>query len=169
MTLERTIQSMFDHHPLIFRDRADCLNHLFCVLGSGYYWRDGELVEDGAREPVNELTNNRAAQRVPLTARSVAVLRARARAESTGETVDEAQFDGLPNDPAPSRPRRERWYFLRRDPDVGETVELHENLVPLWRVPPDVRPDWRAGVDECLAMLHEDGILTDQRGESPCT
>lgn len=163
MTLERTIQSMFDHYPLIFQTRADCLNHLFCVLGSGYYWRDGELVEDGAREPVNELVSGRASQRTPLTARSVTILRARARAEDSGETLDETAFANLPNDPIPSRPRRERWYFIRRDAAGDERFDLLEEFVPLWHVPDDVRPDWRAGVDECLAMLREDGILTDDR------
>ena len=38
MNVELTIQSMFDDYPTLFKDRADCLNHLFCVIGNGYEW-----------------------------------------------------------------------------------------------------------------------------------
>lgn len=37
---------MFDNNPTIFKERTDCLNHLFCVIGNGYFWKNGELVEE---------------------------------------------------------------------------------------------------------------------------
>ena len=45
MTVELTMQAMYDHFPGLFKERADCLNHLFCTTGNGYDWIDGELVD----------------------------------------------------------------------------------------------------------------------------
>lgn len=46
MKLEETIQQAFDLYPGLYRRREQVLNHLFCVIGNGYYWTDGELVLD---------------------------------------------------------------------------------------------------------------------------
>lgn len=45
MTLEETIQTMFDKSPEMFKERWQCLDHLFCVAGNGYEWVDGELLD----------------------------------------------------------------------------------------------------------------------------
>ena len=45
MNVELTIQEMFDDFPTLFKERADCLNHLFCAIGNGFEWVDGELVD----------------------------------------------------------------------------------------------------------------------------
>ena len=44
MNVEITIQYLFDNYPGIFKERADCLNQLFCSIGNGFYWQDGELI-----------------------------------------------------------------------------------------------------------------------------
>lgn len=46
MIVELTIQEMFDDYPTLFKERADCLNHLFCTIGNGYHWENGELIDD---------------------------------------------------------------------------------------------------------------------------
>ena len=45
MTVEQTLQVMTDKYPTIFYNRQTCLNHLFCVIGNGYDWKKGELVD----------------------------------------------------------------------------------------------------------------------------
>lgn len=47
MTLEQTIQDMFDNYPDLFQERWECLDHLFCVLGTEYEWSKGQLLENG--------------------------------------------------------------------------------------------------------------------------
>ena len=44
MTVETTIQRMFDRYPDLFSTRKECYNHLFCVIGNGYEWRHGQVV-----------------------------------------------------------------------------------------------------------------------------
>lgn len=46
MKPERTIEHMREQFPMLFHNRSECLNHLFCVVGCGYCWNNGELVED---------------------------------------------------------------------------------------------------------------------------
>ncbi len=46
MRAEDTLQYMADFYPELFPTRKHALNHLFCVLGNGYEWINGELVDD---------------------------------------------------------------------------------------------------------------------------
>lgn len=55
MTLEETIQSMYDYFPDLFQERWQAINQLFIVIGNGYEWVDGELVYDSDRPPINPL------------------------------------------------------------------------------------------------------------------
>lgn len=45
MRAEDTLQYMADFYPSIFPTRKHALDHLFCVVGNGYEWKDGELVD----------------------------------------------------------------------------------------------------------------------------
>jgi hypothetical protein len=45
MKPEDTLQFMMDFYPTIFFNRQKCLDHLFCTIGNGYAWRNGELVD----------------------------------------------------------------------------------------------------------------------------
>ena len=45
MNVRDTIYFMCAVYPSIFPNRQAALNHLFCVGGNGYEWKDGELVE----------------------------------------------------------------------------------------------------------------------------
>lgn len=44
MKAEEELQFMMDFYPDLFPDRKHCMNHLFCVIGNGYEWENGELV-----------------------------------------------------------------------------------------------------------------------------
>lgn len=46
MRAEDTLQYMTDFYPDIFPTRKHCLDHLFCVIGNGFEWVNGELVDD---------------------------------------------------------------------------------------------------------------------------
>lgn len=44
MRLEHTIQALFDECPMLFNNRLEVLDHLFCVIGNGFKWKNGQLV-----------------------------------------------------------------------------------------------------------------------------
>ena len=171
MTLELTMQSMYDAYPALYKERADCLNQLFCVLGNGYGWHGGELVDapchgDRDHEPPERaelarlkslLVDGKAFQHKILTEKQETLL----GAEVLGVPVNPDRLARCRDVPRPRRPRKDRWYFrTKTSQDATWTVELYRDYVPLWNVPADVRPDWLAGIAECKAMLLEDGIIT---------
>lgn len=43
MRAEDTLQYLFDFYGRIFPTRRHALNQLFCVIGNGYDWIDGQL------------------------------------------------------------------------------------------------------------------------------
>ena len=44
MTVEQTVRQSLLMYPSVSRNRWDAYEHLFCVIGNGYDWKDGELV-----------------------------------------------------------------------------------------------------------------------------
>ena len=46
MKFEETIQYLYDNYPKVFPNRENALNFLFLVGGTGFYWDNGELIED---------------------------------------------------------------------------------------------------------------------------
>lgn len=44
MNVDKTIQAALFHYPTLFQNRTQVLHNLFYVIGNGYEWQDGELV-----------------------------------------------------------------------------------------------------------------------------
>ena len=45
MTVKDTVTKSLLEYPLLFLNSLDVYNHLFCTIGNGYDWIDGELVD----------------------------------------------------------------------------------------------------------------------------
>lgn len=45
MNVQDTVKKMLMLYPSITLNALDAYEHLFCVIGNGYEWKDGELVE----------------------------------------------------------------------------------------------------------------------------
>lgn len=45
MSTDELLAHLFECYPTLFQTRLDVLNHLFVVLGCGYDWHDGALVD----------------------------------------------------------------------------------------------------------------------------
>ncbi len=43
-TVEETVRNSLLDYPTLFSNRTEIFHHLFCVIGNGYEWNDGELV-----------------------------------------------------------------------------------------------------------------------------
>lgn len=59
MTYEITVKNALKLFPLLFKSRLDVDEHLFAVIGNGYEWIDGELV-DAAYYGNKEVNNSEA-------------------------------------------------------------------------------------------------------------
>lgn len=181
MNVELTIQDMFDEYPTLFKERADCLNHLFCAIGNGYEWVNGELVEipetptEWANELASRLVDGKAFQHNKLSLRGEHLYYRRMR--ESGQLpdplsdlpeadrkrlaeIDRRNTEKLPDDVYHRRPRKERWYFWNW---FTGKIDYCTEYAALFNLPPDIKPDWKAAAEECRAMLREDGyVLPDE-------
>ena len=58
--------------------------------------------------------------------------------------------------------RARRWYFYSDTPD-GVCIDFCEDFAYLFNYPDDIRPDWKAGIEECRQLLIEDGYELPER------
>lgn len=173
MNLELTIQYMFNSYPTLFKERSDCLDHLFCAIGNGFDWYNGELCYEDPSHPIDEaylehcLVDGKAYQHNKLSLRAEAIFYAKRRKEEKKyepelqaifDAADEKYFARLPDDVYHKRERKYRWYFY-----LGGYCTKYAYL---FNYPEDIKPDWLAGIEECKAMLIEDGYDVEHPDEN---
>ena len=141
MTVETTIQRMYDEYPDLFATRQECYNHLFCVIGNGYEWKRGQLIRVDEADPRSDAYDPEAEERDYLSYPPMAV-----QSEENIQKHDEQMnvvIERLKLAPSP------KWYPLCEYSKINS-------------VPPDVKPDWKAAAEECKRMLEADGVKVDQ-------
>ncbi len=177
MNVELTMQEMFDRYPTLFKERADCLSHLFCVIGNGYEWYKGELIllrqEECSKSEIktleNHLVNGKAFQHNKLSLKAEAIYYEKANdddgfydrfAPEEREEFKKARMktiSKLPDDIYYKYPRKKRWGFYVNIPK-HERIDYHKDYAFLWNYPENIKPDWLAAIEECKALLKEDGF-----------
>lgn len=143
MKPERTLQRMYNEHPHLFPTRQRALNYLFCVIGNGYEWVDGELVyEDDV--PFDE--DDDIISKSPMTDEEFEVY----HQKWLEETV-ELKCSINPN--------------VSHDEALKVTLENCRKWYPISKkfshicnLPDNITPEWKALAEECKEMLKKDGI-----------
>ena len=137
MTVETTIQRMFDRCPELFATRKECYNHLFCVIGNGYVWKRGQIVECGEDDEIEPFIIEEEKKDYAAQAAKHPV------AKQTEENIKkhDAQMEILRR----AGIKEPFWYPLSEYSLIN-------------RVPEKVKPDWLVAVAECRMMLRKDGI-----------
>ena len=151
MQLETTIQQMFDEYPSLFATREECYDQLFCTIGNGYDWYHGQLVPSGdAYSDDQEVLAKHDADYTRVVPRAV----------QSEENIRKKRKED-----------RSIWNTLRRfrledeGEDIGEYSEatswypICERYSYVLNFPDDIRPDWKAALEECRTMLIRDGVL----------
>lgn len=140
MRAEDELQFMMDFDPDIFPTRKHCLNHLFCVIGNGYEWINGELVEDD--NPLKKRYKlrkhiNKAIPRDKEYYLRMAQLENSLKdllKENYKITDENIQYNFT-------------WYPLSKDYSY------------IYHYPDDIKPDWLTLLNECKELLKQDGII----------
>ena len=130
MRAEDTLQFMMDFQGNLFYNRQKCLDQLFCTIGNGYSWVDGELVEESLD---TKTLLSRWKLVTPIE-----------RAEPTKSVIE---VGGI----------RESM-FKRRNLDNPKWYPLSKKYSYLYNYPDNIKPDWKALIEECKQMLIDDGI-----------
>jgi hypothetical protein len=130
---------MTDFYPELYYDRQTALNQLFCVNGNGYTWENGELVYEDQRMERYVLKEH-----VEKADFSYAK-----HLYNIGESIRRHSIefktgkDGL--NKYIERLDEEKWYPICK-------------YAKICNIPEDIKPDWLELVNECKALLLEDGI-----------
>jgi hypothetical protein len=141
-TVKETVFRMLIHYPSLFADKADCYHHLFIVLGNGYDWINGGLIDKFDKlgdEP-------------------------RWEDESGAGKPDESPFivDFMRNDRiliAKRNNARIRFALDNIDFIIAEPVHFDNrvypvcNLTSLFHMPKNVREDWKQACNEASSAL----------------
>lgn len=128
---------MADFYSDLFPTRKHALDHLFCTIGNGYDWVNGELVD----------SDDKYFKRYKLAQK---IVRAKFEREDEWwryhEIFEEiSKQTGKPNIKYPFS-----WYPLSRKYSY------------LFNYPKNIKPDWKALLDECRELLIADGIDLDK-------
>lgn len=130
MRAEDTLQFMMDFQGNLFYNRQKCLDQLFCTIGNGYSWVDGELVEDS-------LDTKTLLSRWKLVT----------PIEHAEPTWGVSELGKMKED-----------ILKRRDIKYQKWYPLSKGYSYLYNYPDDIKPDWKALIEECKQMLIDDGI-----------
>ena len=133
MRAEDTLQFMMDFRGDMYYSRQECLNQLFCVIGNGYEWIDGELVE--GRIETSELLSR---WQLSNPIEHAKLTKSREECGKINEEIWNRR--GI---------KTERWKPLSKK---------HSNL---FIYPKYIKPDWTALLEECRQMLIENGIALE--------
>lgn len=133
MRAEDTLQFMADFYKGLFPTRKHALNHLFCTIGNGYEWINGELVEDGEyekryklRKPIKKAIFKNEYHWIKMNQLYTEINR-----ENGIEIPPEYNF---------------RWTLLNKSDSV------------LFNLPDNIKDDWKALAEECKELMRQDGI-----------
>ena len=135
---------MYDGYPRLFPTRQNALNHLFCVIGNGYEWVNGELVyEDDV--PYDEEDSD-IISKSPMTDEEFESYK-----KNWIEETVELKCSINPN--------------VTREEALKVTLENCHKWYPISKefshicnLPDDITPEWKTLAEECKEMLRKDGI-----------
>lgn len=136
MKAENQLQFMMDFCGDLFYTRQKCFDHLFICVGTGYEWKNGELVY----EPMDD---DRASRWTVV---------------KDIEYAQPAHFIleiGLMQERIHNNILKRRGILDTADPKWSDICEKYS---PICNYPDDIKPDWLKILNECKEMLKEDGI-----------
>ena len=150
MDLEDEIRYLITHYPDLFPSRSHALNQMFCVIGNGYEWEDGELVRSVAQDktepfdPIKDFMEMLESDRRNYGDSDPAFRR---------HLVRRAQ--------AHLQKLREQLHFADDRCKVGFPCKWYElsEYSRATLVPDDVKPEWLAATREALERLMFDLMI----------
>ena len=143
MTLEQEIQTMYEKYPNLFQTRKQCLDNLFCVVGNGYEWHNGELVH---YDCLNETWDNEFIYEL----------------DENGKSKEPIEFDEWFE--ATTKILKEMLEIFPNDDNIKNSIEkyqwypLSKTYSYLYNYPKDIKEDWLKGIEETKQLLKEDEV-----------
>ncbi len=134
MRAEDQLQYMADFYPELFPTRKHALNFLFCSVGNGYEWINGELIDvEGEYEKRYKLRES--------------IEKAEFKEEENWNQI--AHYYQIKN--------KYEKYMIPHKYNF-EWYPLSKYFAKLYNYPDDIKSDWKEILEECKVLLIADGI-----------
>ena len=150
MTVETTLQDMFDRFPNLFATRQECFDHLFLCVGCGYDWMFGQLVISGH---YNKEIHDKDYLNPKVVKAEQSIKNIKKKNKNDKELHEFFRKENLEEDGidiGPYDPNKRHWSEIRTSSNI-------------MKVPDDIKPDWKAAIEECMAMLKADNVCLEPK------
>ena len=141
MTVESTVQELFDKYPILFSTREECFDHLFCTIGNGYKWKWGQLIYQEIYDEGYDEEEDRLFHEADYSKEHPKATQSKKNLEERRKHDELYLKHGLIK-----KIGEHEWYPLSR------------KYSRIFQVPDDVRDDWKAAIEECKRMLEKNGV-----------
>jgi len=172
MNLEQTIQTCFDNHAPSIGNRKHALIHLFCTFGTGYEWKNGELVDSLDLKPFTGTLDNMGKASQLLSTKEVALKLTYKSLNEDGEgfnppcsyeqfskRVNELELKleakGITLEDSILKESFNMINLLRDSHEKYVTMRTCKKYSPMFNAPADIKEDWANGIIEIKSILKE--------------
>lgn len=150
---------MFDSFPILFKDRWKVLDHLFLVIGNGYEWHDGELIDTQELYEYDTQKDERVISNIYTPHSDGPDIEKAVQRKRT--SLDDDKIDVILL--VTNQRRRELGRpELNSDTRVWSYDTSSNRLYEaIFNIPSNITPEWQQLVNELKQALLEDGIDID--------
>ena len=134
LSAEDTLQIISDFYGDLFKSRKQALCHLFCVIGNGWYWKDGALVTDDSKICRYRLVNH---------------------VDKAYFPVEDIWYSGQ------NRLKKLKADNLLSGFDEYKIFDWYpvvKGYSYIFNLPNNIRADWKKIADECIELMKLDGV-----------
>jgi len=149
MTVETTLQDMYDNFPDLFSTRQECYNHLFCIVGNGYCWKWGQIVEDVYGLEENEKLHEDDYLHPKVLKAVQSIYNIKMKQDEDRELHELKRLNDLEDyniDIGKYDPNKPHWSRISQYSLINE-------------IPFNIKPDWKQAAIECFKILENDGVI----------
>lgn len=178
MKLEQTIQTCFDKHPTSFDNRKQVLIHLFCLYGTEFEWKNGELVnamEDW--DKFNGILDENGKAKQWLSIEEVALKLVYKNIMETGGFESDISYEtfsikmndlkiklnesGMTLEDTILKDNFKVIHLVRDSHEKYIKERMCKKYSPLFNIPKDITKDWTDGLNEAIKIVTELGVCLE--------
>lgn len=150
---------MFYSFPVLFKDRWKVLDHLFLIVGNGYEWHDGELIDSKELYEYDAQKDERVISSIYTPHSDGPDIKKAIQCYRSGKTDDMCNIIiNITNQ------RRRELGRPELDPNTRVwSYDTSSNRLyeAIFNIPSNITPEWQQLVNELKQALLEDGIDID--------
>lgn len=153
MNPDDTVRESLYYYPSIYKTRGDVLHHLFCVIGNGYEWLNGELVtaSRGDEDPIEREIDS-----------TLAII----QKPNAREILQDMYWEILSDRIALVADRHKNLENAMDDYSFSDRFlyPKSETYAKLWNYPEDITPEWAVELEKAknIFLPMYEGLSNEQ-------